>query len=115
MIVSGSSLMFLRLVMAVRRCSMRWRGSITVVHVARVSAILAPATGCLCQRGAGAAPLSGCVRPAIAREDQLTPTTRVTHNLQPTHFFLSYAGGDRDRLLNSGMWMGEIWMERRTK
>lgn len=72
----------IRPVTAVRRCSQRRKGNTTVDHAARVSAIPAPATGCLCQREAGAAVLSGCVRPATDREGQLTPTARVRH-LQP--------------------------------
>lgn len=66
-----------RPVTAVRRCSRRPRGSITADHVARGSAIPAPATGCRCQREAGAASLSGCVRRATDREGQLILTARV--------------------------------------
>lgn len=65
--------------MDARRCLRKLRGSITVDHVAKVSASPVPATGCQCQRGAGAAVLSGCVRPATAREGRLTVTARVRH------------------------------------
>lgn len=75
----------LRPAMDVRRCLKTQKGSITAAHVVRVSAIPAPATGCPCQREAGAAVLLGCVRPATNREGHLTLTARVRHTVhQPT-------------------------------
>lgn len=71
--------MLVRLVTAVKDHLRKRSGSTTVVPVARASATCVLATGCQCQRGAGVAAPSGCVRPAIVREDRLKPTVRVRH------------------------------------